>query len=145
MANPTRSVAAVASGFLVAIAGVALSSVVVLFVAGQFSAAYLDAHMPMVMSLSYATNCVLVATLGGVVVGLLAPARPLIHALITAAVIVGISAIVAGTKGLPHGWQIAGLLLQVVLMASATTLTWNWRAGQTFISARSTIPRVDHH
>lgn len=80
---------------------------------------------------------------GGLVA--LSPARPLVHALVTAAVIVGISVSVAGMKGLPHGWQTVGLLFQALLMAAVATLTWHTRAGRPFIPARPTIPRDDHH
>ncbi len=90
----------------------------------------------LVTSLAYAFGTIVVASLAGAAVGLLAPDRPLLHSLVTAAAMVGISVIVAGTHGLPHGWQVAGLMCQVALMAAVATLTWHRRGGRTSLATR---------
>ena len=123
-----RSVAAVGAGVFMAVLGVVVTPPLLMFVLGQFSAAYLQAHLPTVMLLIAAIGAIAVAVLAGIAIGALSPSRPVLHSLAAAVVMTGVSAAVAGTQGLPHGWQILTLLLQVLLMMAVAALAWrHWR------------------
>ena len=136
-----RSVATVVLGSLVAFLGLALSAPMLLFVAGQFSPAYIETHYPAIAGFTYAAGGTMVAIVSGVAVGVLAPSRPAVHALTSAVMVIGISAGLAGANVLPRAWQLGVLLLQCALMSAVAVVTWS-RQGDWADSHMRPVQRV---
>ena len=123
--NLLRSAAAIVAACLVALAAVALAPLILLTIAGQVSPAYLDARPQVVFAIAYVLGAVVVGLLAGAAVGLLAPGRPAVHTLTAVAVMAFVGLAVGGTRTLPHGWHILGLVLQVALASAVAALTWS--------------------
>ena len=136
-----RSAGAIVAACLVAFLAVALAPLLLLYIAGWVSPAYLEAHSDLFFAVVYATGTVAVGLLAGTAVGLVAPGRPAIHMLCAAAIMAMISLAIGGTATLARGWQVVGLVLQVALASAAAVLTW--RRAHRGLASVSLNSRVD--
>src|SRR4051812_40525715 len=123
-----RSLGALVAGGVVAIGEVALFPMLFLPAIGRIPAAVVEAHGTMIATLAYATMTVLVAVSAGVVVGRVAPDRPAAHALALAGLLTLGGLVISGRASLPHGWQVAGLGLQLLLLCVVARFTSSRRA-----------------